>query len=56
MRKSRFNETHLITIPKEVKKRRQIKDVCQEYGLFEEIYYNLKAKYGEMKASDIKKI
>ena len=56
MRKSRFSETQLITILKEVEKRRQVKDVCREYGLSEATYYNWKAKYGGMEASDIKKM
>jgi|TARA_R110002110_G_C13470277_1_gene720506 putative transposase len=56
MRKSRFSETQIITILKEVEKGRQVKDVCREYGLSEATYYNWKAKYGGMEASDIKKM
>lgn len=56
MRKSRFSETQIITILKEVEKGRQVKDVCREYGLSEATYYNWKSKYGGMEASDIKKM
>lgn len=56
MRKSRFSETQIITILKEVEKGRQVKDVCREYGLSEVTYYNWKSKYGGMEASDIRKM
>jgi putative transposase len=56
MRKSRFSETQIITILKEVEKGRHVKDVCREYGLSDATYYNWKAKYGGMEASDIRKM
>lgn len=56
MRKSRFTENQIITILKAVENGREVKDVCREYGLSAATYYNWKAKYGGMEASDIKKM
>jgi len=56
MRKSRYTETQIVKILKEVEGGRQIKEVCREYGISDATYYNWKAKYGGMEASDIRKL
>ena len=56
MRKSRFSEHQIIKILKEVEKGRAVKDACREYSVSEATYYQWKAKYGGMEASDIKKL
>ena len=56
MKKSRFNETQIITILKAVEAGRQVKDVCREYGISTASYYNWKANYGGMEPSDIKRL
>ena len=56
MKKSRFTETHIVKILKEVETGRLVKDVCREYGVSEATYYNWKSKYGGMEASDIKRL
>lgn len=56
MKKSRYSETQIITILKTVEAGRQVKEVCREYGICEATYYNWKAKYGGMEASDIKRM
>lgn len=33
-----------------------VKDVCREYSISDATYYNWKAKYGGMEASDIKRL
>ena len=33
-----------------------MKEVCREYGVSDVPYYNWKAKYGGMEASDIKRL
>ena len=40
----------------EIEGGRLVKDVCREYGISDQTYYNWKAKYGGMTASDVKKL
>ena len=56
MRKSRFTETQIVKILKEVEGGRQVKEVCREYGVSDATYYNWKVKYGGMEASDIRRL
>ena len=56
MRKSRFTETQIVKILKEFEGGRQVKEVCREYGVSDATYYNWKAKYGGMEASDIRRL
>ena len=56
MKKSRFTETQIVKILKEVETGRLGKEVCREYGVSEATYYNWKSKYGGMEASDIKRL
>ena len=56
MKKSRFTETQIVKILKEVESGRLVKEVCREYGISEATFYNWKSKYGGMQASDIKRL
>lgn len=56
MKRSRFTENQIIRILKEVEGGRMVKEVCREYGMSDATYYNWKAKYGGMSASDIKRL
>ncbi len=56
MGKSRFSETQIITILKDVEKGRTVKDVCREHSVSEATYYQWKTKYGGMEASDVRKL
>jgi len=56
MKRSRFKETEIVSILKQVEGGRNIRDVCREYGISETTYYNWKSKYGGMESSDIKRL
>lgn len=56
MRKTRFKETQIVKILKEVEGGRMVKEVCRDYGISDATYYNWKSKYGGMEASDIKRL
>lgn len=56
MKKSRYSETQIVKVLKEVETGKLIKDVCREYGISDATYYNWKAKYGGMEASDVKRL
>ena len=56
MRKSRFSEHQIVRLLKEVEGGRNVKEVCREQGISEGTYYNWKAKYGGMEASDLQRL
>ncbi|SCY45433.1 putative transposase, partial [Legionella israelensis DSM 19235] len=56
MKRSRFTENQILNILKSVEVGRLVKDVCREHGISDATYYNWKAKYGGMEASDIKRM
>ena len=56
MKKSRYTETQIIKVLKEVEGGRLVKEVCREYGISDATYYNWKSKYGGMEASDIRRL
>jgi putative transposase len=56
MKKTRFTETQIVKILREVEGGRAVKDVCRENAISDATYYNWKAKYGGMEASDIKRL
>ena len=56
MKKSRFTETQIISILKEVDAGMLVKDICRKHGISDATYYAWKSKYGGMNASDLKKM
>lgn len=56
MRRSRFTESQILNILKEVESGLLVKDVCRAHGIGTATYFNWKAKYGGMTLSDIKKL
>jgi putative transposase len=56
MKKSRYSETQIVKILKEVEGGRLVKEVCRDYGISDVTYYNWKAKYDGMETSDIKRL
>lgn len=56
MKKTRFTETQIISILKEVESGMLVKDVCRTHGISDATYYNWKTKYGGMTVSDLKRM
>ncbi|MGE0478761.1 MAG: IS3 family transposase [Nitrospirales bacterium] len=56
MKRTRFSETQIVAILKQADAGLKIKDLCREHGISEATYYNWKAKYGGLEASDLKRL
>src|SRR5690606_9108921 len=56
MKKSRFTESQIFTILKEVDAGMKVEAVCRKHGISNATYYNWKAKYGGMDTSELKRM
>jgi putative transposase len=56
MKRTRFTETQIVAVLKEVDSGVPVKDICRKHGISDATYYNWKSKYGGMEASDLKKM
>ncbi len=56
MRRSRFSESQIVQILKEVEGGRKVREVCREHGISDATYYQCKSKYGGMEAADIRRL
>ena len=56
MKKTRYSESQIIKVLKEVEGGRTVKAVCREYGVAEGTYYTWKSKYGGMEVADLNRL
>jgi putative transposase len=56
MKKSRYTESQVTAVLKEVDAGRKVEEVCRQHGISSATYYNWKSKYGGMEASDVKRL
>ena len=56
MKESRFSESQIVAILKEVESGLKVDQVCRNHGINSATYYNWKSKYGGMEASDVKRL
>lgn len=54
--KKRFTESQIVAAIKKQEAGIAVKDICRELGISEATFYNWKAKYGGMEATDITRI
>jgi putative transposase len=56
MKKTRYSEEQIVGILKEADAGISVSELCRKYGISDATYYNWKAKYGGMAASDVKRL
>jgi len=56
MKKTRFTESQIVAILKEVESGLKVDQVCRNHGISSATYYNWKSKYGGMEASGVKRL
>ena len=56
MRKSRYTESQIIAILKQVENGMKVDNVCRQHGMSPATYYKWKSKYGGMDASELKRV
>lgn len=56
MKKAKFTESQIVAAIKKQESGVSVRDVCRELGISDATFYNWKAKYGGMEASDVKRM
>ena len=56
MKARQYTEEQIVAVLKEGEAGAKITDLCRKYGMSDATYYNWKAKYAGMTASDLKRL
>lgn len=56
MKKTRFTEHQIISILKQQETGMKVVDICREHGISDATFFNWKAKYSGMDASQLKRL
>jgi len=56
MRKSKFSDSQIVKILKEVEGGRKVKEICREHEISDATYYQWKSKFGGMEAADVRRL
>ena len=56
MKKSRFTESQIVNILRRQENGSKVSELCREYGIAEQTFYNWKAKYGGMSLNELKRV
>lgn len=56
MRKSKFSESQITAVLKEVEAGVAVADVCRQHGISSATFYQWRSKYGGMSVSDLRRL
>jgi putative transposase len=56
MKKSKFTDTQIISLLREVESGMKVEEICREHGISSATYYKWKSKFGGMDTSELKRI
>jgi putative transposase len=56
LKKSRFSETQIVSVLKEGEAGLTVAELCRKHGISAATYYQWKAKYGGLSASELKRL
>lgn len=56
MKKTKFTEHQILAILKKQESGLKVADICREHGISDATFYNWKAKYGGLDASQLKRL
>lgn len=56
MKKSKFTETQIVNILSKQESGMKVSDICREFGIADQTFYNWKARYGGMTVNELKRV
>lgn len=56
MKKSKFNETQIISVLKEQDQGLKVEEICRKHGISMATFHNWKSKYGGMQVDELKRL